>query len=254
MLHATLQVVRFELLRTLRRGRIALWIALAGFPSLLMLLVQLQSRGDVPEEALAVMSYVLVPQISCMLGLLLWATPVVGSEIEAQSWVYLTLRSQGRAAIVLGKYLVSVIWTSTFGLVSAIGISLISLTSQPVQLALAISTLVILSSFCYAALYTLIGVALFRRATVLAVVYSLIIEGAVSWVPATINKITVSYRLRTLLAEWIETDRIRQAFPAGFGEGPAWQHLLVLAFYAVILMTIATLIVRSREYPVQSDA
>ena len=55
--------------------------------------------------------YYLIPEVTCLLGLLLWATPAISTEIEGQTWVYLTLRGSGRSAVVIGKYLTAVFWT-----------------------------------------------------------------------------------------------------------------------------------------------
>ncbi len=72
-----------------------------------------------------------------------------------------------------------------------------------------------MSSLCYVALYVLIGIAFSARATVVAVVYTLLFEGVLSTIPATINKFTVCYTLRALLAEGvaIKTERHRSELP-----------------------------------------
>lgn len=255
MLHATMQVLRFELTRTLTLGRIVTWVALGIFPSLLIALLQLQARGEIPYEVLAMICYMLVPQISCMLGLLLWATPAIGAELEAQSWIYLTLRQHGRVGIALGKYLVAFLWTASYGVVSAVGVSLLSGVDEMFRWAGVLTVLVLLSSACYSALYLLIGAVVYRRATVVAVVYSLVLEGFVSWIPATINKLTVSYRLRSLLAEWLSLRRIQTdgEMNVFFGTEPVWYHALALLLYAGGLLFLAVYVIRGREYPVQTD-
>ena len=255
MFHATVQVIRFELQRTLTAGRVAIWLGLCCFPSLLIGLVKYQAGDRVPDDGLAMMAYFLVPQISCMLGLLIWATPAIGAELESQSWVYLALRPHGRSAIALGKYTVAVLWATSYGLVSAISVSLISNVEATFRLACVLCTLVVFSSICYAALYLLIGAAVYRRATVIAVVYSLILEGVVSWVPATIKQLTVSYRLRSILLEWMSLEEFRADPEMQFllGNEPAWFNLCLLPIYAALLLGFALYIVRNREYPVQVE-
>lgn len=260
MWHATLQVIQFELRRTLTVTRVAIWLCLALFPSFLVGLLRIQSRGQVPDEALSFITYMLVPQISCMLGLLLWATPAIGIELESQSWIYLTLRSKGRIALALGKYAVAFLWTASYGLLSALLISVISGVDEIGSLMGALMILVLLSSASYAALYLLIGAAFFRRATVVAVVYSLVLEGAVSWIPATINQATISYRLRTLLSDWTdfgilrtELDEEAEFMRASLGDQPAWFNICCILVYAAVLLTFAVILVHKREFPVQSD-
>lgn len=256
MLTAILHVFRFELSRTLTFGRIVTWLALCCFPLLLVGTLHWQSEGRVPEIAMAMICYALVPQICCMLGLLLWATPAIGAETESQSWVYLTLRQHGRTGIAIGKYLIAFLWTVSCGIVAAIGVSFLSGHSEPLRMAASLSGLVLLSSACYAALYLLIGASMFRRATVVAVVYSLVVEGLVSWIPATINQLTVSYRLRSLLMRWMDLDPTQMDSSGAylFGTEAVWFSVLCLVAYALIGLGIATYIIRNREYPVQAEA
>lgn len=251
---ATVEVIRFEGKRTRTRGRMMIWLALAFFPSALLVLLQSQAQGNVPREALALMSYYLVVQVGCMLGLLLWATPVVGAELEAQTWIYLAMRQHGKVAVLLGKYLVATVWTASAGVVSAIGVSLASQFDEPFLLARTLIALVLMSSSCYAALYALIGVTAFTRATVIAVVYTLLFEGVLSSVPATINKLTICYRLRALLTEWVGLEQLRSNADTIFGYEPAWQHVGSLGIYWALVTLAALWVIRVREYPVNSDS
>ena len=254
MLSAMLQVIGFEARRTRTPGRIGIWLALALLPSLLMMLLRLQAQSVVPDEALAMMAYYLVVQIGCMMGLLLWATPVVGSELESQTWIYLALRPHGKTAMLLGKYVVAAVWTASAGLVSAVGVALCSGHPDPWALAAALLVLVLVSSTCYAALYVLIGVLFSGRATVVAVIYTLLFEGVLSTIPATINKFTVCYRLRSLLSEWLDLVEVRGAVDELFGHEPAWQHLAALAIFTLVVLCIALVVVRYKEFPVSTDA
>ncbi|MEZ6134033.1 MAG: ABC transporter permease [Pirellulaceae bacterium] len=253
MFHATAEVIRFESHRTRTRSRLMIWLALAGFPSLLMILLQSQAQGRIPDEVLALTTYYLVVQIGCMLGLLLWATPAVGSELEAQTWIYLAMRPAGKIAVLLGKFIVAAVWTASAGLVSAIGVSFASQYSEPYLLARTLILLVLLASVCYSALYIMIGIAFTNRATVLAVIYTLLFEGVLSMVPATINKFTVCFRLRALLADWCNLARIRSESEALFGYEPAWQHLVCLVLYAVVVMVAALWVMQTKEFPVNSE-
>ncbi len=253
MLAAIQQVVGFEVRRTRTRGRIGIWLGLALLPSLLMILLQAQARGVVPDEPLAMMAYYLVVQVGCMLGLLLWATPVVGAELESQTWIYVALRQHGKTAILLGKYMVATLWTASAGIVSAVGVAFSSGYPEPWTLATALVVLVLVSSACYAALYVLIGVLFTARATVVAVIYTLLFEGVLSTIPATINKFTVCYRLRALLSEWVGLTEVRTAVEELFGHEPPWQHLLCLAIFALTALCVALAVVHYKEFPVSTD-
>ncbi len=56
--------------------------------------------------------FVLVIDLLCLMGLLLWATPVIHSELEGGTWSYLAMRPGERGPILLGKYLAAVTWTA----------------------------------------------------------------------------------------------------------------------------------------------
>src|SRR5690606_17070951 len=107
---------------------------------------------------------------------------------------------------------------------------------------------------CYAALYVLIGVLFSARATVVAVIYTLLFEGVLSTIPATINKFTVCYRLRSLLSEWVDLVEVRTTVDELFGHEPAWQHLLCLATFTLVALGIALTVVRYKEFPLGTDA
>ncbi len=256
MYSTILHVIRFEFQRSLTSGRILTWLLLCLFPMLLVGMLQWQSDGNLPEFALVMACYTLVPQIGCMLGLLMWASPAIGSEIESQGWIYLTLRSRGRVSVAVGKYVLAYLWCASYGIVSACGVTMLSQHDEPVRLAAALIALVLLSSASYAALYLAIGALAFRRATVVAVVYSLLLEGLISWIPATVNQLTVSYRLRALLIGWLTPDMSQLPEDAllVFGTEPIWFNIACLFIFTAVCMFIALLTIHQREYPVQAEA
>lgn len=278
MIQAISHVFRFELQRTLTPARMLIWLALCLFPALLVgtLYYQAGSRTEVrvtidefgneqiserqrdgiPEEAMAIICYALVPQISCMLGLLIWATPAVGSELESQTWIHLAMRSRGRTAVALGKYCVAVLWTASFAVWSSILVGILSGAENRLELVFALVGISVLSAMSYAALYLLLGAVFYRRASIVAVIYSLVLEGAISFVPATINQVAVSFRLRTLMSNWTALRAVWEEEEASllFGTQPPWLTVMILVAYTAILLAAACFIIRSREYPVQVEA
>lgn len=276
MIQAISHVFRFELQRSLTPARVLIWLALCLFPVLLVgtLYYTVGSRTEyrsvtdefgneqvtasrdqgIPDEAMTGICFALVPQISCMLGLLIWATPAVGSELEAQTWIHLAMRPRGRSAVALGKYGVAVLWTASYTIISSVLVGVLSGVENQVELILALVSISALSSMSYAALYLLLGAVFFRRASIVAVIYSLILEGAISFVPATINQAAVSFRLRTLIVNWtvLKKEEVAEVVPMGT-EAP-WVTILLLVAYSVALLAIACFIIRTREYPVQVEA
>ncbi|MFO7904832.1 MAG: hypothetical protein R6U98_19370, partial [Pirellulaceae bacterium] len=71
----------------------------------------------------------LIPGVITLLGLLLWVTPLVQSELEGRTWGYLAVHPRGRASLLLGKYLTAIVWTALAGCTS---LTICILIAQPV--------------------------------------------------------------------------------------------------------------------------
>lgn len=250
LFQAVRQVVRFEAARTFTFGRIAIWLALVALPTALIATTLFQSQGQIWETRLIWTAYVIVVQVGCMMGLLLWATPAVGGEVESQTWIYIAMRPWGRVAVVIGKYIVAVGWTLSASIPSAISVSLV--IGKPTMLIWMVA-MVVLSTVAYAALYILIGVVFSRRATVFSVVYSLIVEGAVSGIPAAICEITVSYRLRSLLVEWSGNPELQATAQQIYGSVSPPIHIAVILAYSALLLSIASFVVHTKEYAIEAN-
>jgi len=253
-----LDVMRFEIRRSLTPGRITMWLLLVLFPVVLMARLHslIPDTAMTADEALLPLGatlYLLVPEVTCLLGLLLWATPAISTEIEGQTWVYLALRQAGRRTVLLGKYLTAVVWTlSAAWTAIAISMVLIGATTQW-RLWWVMGSLALLSCVAHAALYVLIGVIFYRRTMATAVLYTLIVEYGVSFVPALINKFTINYRLRGLLAQWMDWDEMRSRAENVFGAEPPQTHLFVLAGMTIAFLGVSLYRVERTEYPTQQE-
>ncbi|MFK8115490.1 MAG: hypothetical protein AB8B91_25060 [Rubripirellula sp.] len=247
-----LDVIRFEIRRSLTAGRIAIWLALVAFPVALITILRINVPIDRIEQ-FGFTLYFLIPEVVCLLGLLLWATPAVATEIEGQTWIYLAMRRSGRSLVLLGKYFTAVAWTLSAALV---GITLSVIVIWPPELMrmwAVMSALAMLSCFAHAAIYLLIGVIFHRRTMVTAVIYTLVIEYGLSFVPAIANKLTVNYRLRGLLADWMNWDEVRSQAELVFGSESASTHLMALGIYTIVLLAVAITKLSMSEYPTQQD-
>ena len=71
-----------------------------------------------------------------------------------------------------------------------------------------------------------------------------------SFIPAIINTLTVQYRIRTLLILWgkMEIGPDMNALLAFIGDPPAWEHVVVLVAYTLVVLAAAIGVVRSREF------
>jgi ABC-type transport system involved in multi-copper enzyme maturation permease subunit len=255
---ATWAVFRFEWGRTLTVPRLAFSGALGLFPVLLLALVQ-SLGAHLEREGLGLLTlFVLIPQVLCMMGLLLWATPVIHSELEGRTWAYLALRPAGKGSVLLGKYLAAVAWTALVAQVSlALSMAVVRPEVDAMRVWGVLGGLTIFACLAYGAIYVLLGVIFLRRAMVAAVVYTLISEFALTWVPATIRQLTVQYHLRCLAAKWMgysELPRhVRIDKELIFSSASTFQHLAILAAFTAVLLAAAMVILRRRELVRASD-
>ena len=249
-----LDVVRFELRRSMSLGRTAIWVILVLFPIALISAIRLLSnQGEGTSQAWGLALYFLVPEVVCLLGLLLWATPAVSTEVEGQTWIYLAMRRPGRSLVLVGKYLTAVLWSFSAACVAATACTIIMGSAGGFQLWLVVCVLSLLSCLAHAALYVLIGTLFFRRTMVTAVFYTLVIEYGLSVVPAMANRLTINYRLRGLLAEWMGWDEARTITENIGGQEPAWFHVLILLAISITLIFLAIQRLTWTEIPTQQE-
>lgn len=246
-----LDVVRFELRRSLTFGRSAIWVVLVMFPITLMSVLRVTATID--PQPWGIILYFLVPEVICLLGLLLWATPAISTEIEGQTWTYLAMRRSGRMLVLLGKYVTAVLWTLSAAVASTTVCVVVMGPSGGFRLWSVMCLLSVLSCFAHGSLYLLIGVIFFRRTMVTAVFYTLIIEYGLSFVPAIANKLTINYRLRGLLADWMNWEEARSAAENVFGREPVSTHLLILAAITLSLLGAAMVRIGQAEFPTQQE-
>jgi ABC-type transport system involved in multi-copper enzyme maturation permease subunit len=245
------KVFRFECGRTLTAPRLLTWLLLAGFPAGLLLLIQQQGGYLGRDERGGVALFVLIPEFVCIMGQLLWAAPVVYSELEGKTWTYLAVSPAGKASVLVGKYLTAVVWTALAAWFSlAMSLAIVRPESDALRLGVVLAALVPLSALAYGAVYLLLGVIFLRRAMVAAVAYTFISEVLISFVPALINQLTVQFHLRTLLVRWMDWENRAESLRTGsqfFSTAPAWQHILALLVFAALFLFAAVLVLRRRE-------
>jgi ABC-type transport system involved in multi-copper enzyme maturation permease subunit len=237
-------------------------LLIVAFPVALISAVKLQldMRTQIqPNEKFflfSFVSYALIPQIATMLSLLLWATPAVNSELEGQTWIYALIRPNGRMVLVLGKYLVAVFWSIIAGTLAISVLVPILNLERGLELWWTIWRLLILASIAYSGLYILIGTFFQRRAMLVAFIYTVVIEGFLSFLPATINQLTVSFRLRSLMIQWLELDLPREMRNASqiFDTSGQIHLILEIVLYTVLCLGLSLFWLRRSEYSLQPEA
>jgi ABC-type transport system involved in multi-copper enzyme maturation permease subunit len=254
-LWAPLGVAWFELRRSFSPGRLSLWFLVAFFPMLLTAMVRVQAGEDVPNEAVVVMLFILVIRVACVMGLLLWATPLVSNEIEGKTWIYIVTRPHGSLGIVLGKFLIAILWSLTAGLVASTSAVLVSGVDDMMRTWMVLSSLVVLGCLAYGGLFTLIGAMVQRRAMVVAIIYAVIVEGVLTLVPATINRFTIGYRLSALMLQWMgyTEGENRDRYELFFDAAAPHYHVILLLLLTAGLLVGAIFRVRQGSYLTEAE-
>ncbi len=254
-------VFKLEIVRTLTFGRILTWFAMALFPPTLIGIASWQIGRQASMGAAelnfgySIMLFLLIPQVITVLGLLLWATPIVNSELEAQTWVYSVVRPGARRAVLLGKYCIAVLWTFSSACVAvSLAIPFTALTN-PLHTWGVLCFLNFVSACAYAALFATIGTLIQKRAMVSAFVYGLFVEAILSTLPAAINQLTVSFRLRSMLFQLLDLKLSVAADMARLFDTSASVgfHLLCLCVYTGCLLAIALWRVQANQFVWQSE-
>ena len=261
-------VFRFEWKRSFSVPRMVWWFLLTSFPPALFGMIRLlidrpsagSSGADAMEFTIPIGVTILCPGVVCIMGVFLWATPAITSELQGQSWVYLAVRPHGAISVLLGKYLVAVTWTLPAGLIASALSVLILAPEDPGRLVWVQWRLVLLSCLSYAAVFTLIGVVFTRRTLAVGICYVIFVEVFLSMIPAVVNSFTIQFRLRCLFVRWMGWNEpgfsdmpMAQPFQAYFGNESDWWHLGMLLGTTAALLVAATLILGRRQFTTSAE-
>ena len=241
-------VTGFQLNRLMTRPRLAMGLVGALFPAAVMFAVI--RTAPINRDMTVAMIYVLIPEALCVLGLLVTMCPVVADELERGTWIHVAVRPGGRQSLLLGTFAAAVIWTGGVSLVALMLTLLISQPTQPIGLVVMFTVLIGMSCVGRAALFTLPAVILPKRALIASVGVALVVEYFAGLLPAVVNQVTVSLRLRSLLVEWMEW---RNDLPIEMtlfvDDYSAPVQILAVCILVFILLTTAGFILNRRQFP-----
>jgi ABC-2 type transport system permease protein len=160
-----------------------------------------------------------------------FATEALGSEREARSLVWLLSRPLPRSAIYLAKFVALLPWALGLNLG---GFALLCLAAgSPGLMAFELFwPAVVLATLAFAALFHLMG-ALFRRAAIVAIVYSCFLEIILGNMPGYMKRFSISFYTRCLMFD--EAERLGVQPP----EKP-WIYLPVDGTTAVCVLLAVT--------------
>lgn len=252
-----LAVFSFELRRSITWARIGFWLLLAAFPPLLVGLMRYNNPAMNDTSVWCWVLYGLVPEFTCLAGLWYWMSPSIHSELENRTWVYMAVRPGGRRSVLLGKYLTALVWTISAGwaaLFVAMPIAYVSRTGDvPDEFwrgSLVLAVLVVISCVGRGAAFALIAVVAPQRAMVFSFTYALIFEFVIGAIPAVINQLTVSLRLRSLMVHWMNWQaELDPGFSILFDTAPPLQHVLAAFFFSAVALIAAVITLEQRQFP-----
>lgn len=201
--------------------------------------------------------YILLPSVVAMLSTFLWAAPAISSELEGRSWAYIATRPNGPINVLLGKYLIGVVWGMSSA-VTALALSLMiaKTGASYFYLFTPLLLLILLACPAYGAIFTLIGTIAPRRSMVVAVTYILTFEGLISFlpvlgIPSLISRITVQYPLRSMMVRALRLDELPEDFTSltslVVGESNNWIDVASIALITVIALATSVWVLRSQE-------
>jgi ABC-type transport system involved in multi-copper enzyme maturation permease subunit len=247
ILRATAAVFAFECRRALGWRRGLLVLALASFPAAILWLIRREGGQLNRQEAWPLALFVLIPELVCLLGLLLWVTPMIQTEVEGKTWPHLAVRPAGKLSILLGKYAAGVFWTVlTAWLALALAMWVVWPLPDATRVTRVLAALAVLSSMTYGALFSLFGVVFLRRGMIFAVGYTLV-EFLVRLIPAIIRQLTVQYHLQSLLVAWMHWEEVNRRMGPFFGVTTPAESIATLVGYTVFLLGVTAAILRRRQ-------
>jgi ABC-type transport system involved in multi-copper enzyme maturation permease subunit len=249
-----LAVAAFQLRRMLAPQRVILAALGAAFPAAVMLAVR-RIAGDIDRDFAVVLLYALVPEALCMLGLLVTMCPVVADELERGTWQHVAVRPGGRRSLLLGTFLAAVTWTTAVALFALVLTLVAAGLPGSGRLAAVFAALVVISCVGRAALFALPAVIVPKRALVASVSAALVVEYLAGFLPAVVNQLTVSLRLRSLLVRWMGWER---ALPTELqllvDTQPAWVQIMAVVALASVMLLAAGAILARRQFPPAEEA
>ena len=241
-------VTGFQLSRLMTQPRLAMGLTGAIFPAAVMFAVT--RTASIDRNMTIVMIYALIPEALCVLGLLVTMCPVVADELERGTWIHIAVRPGGRQNLLLGTFAAAVLWTAAVSFTALMLTLLVAQPTQPIGLIVMFSVLIGLSCVGRAALFALPAVILPKRALIASVGVALIVEYFAGLLPAVVNQITVSLRLRSLLVEWMEW---RQEMPIEMtlfvDNYSAPVQVIAVCILVFVLLATAIFILNHRQFP-----
>ena len=255
-------------LRQMLGGR-KVWIlaVFLSLPTLLLLAVlgagglRLSVDGENAYQTIAftVFLYMMYPQALSMLATLLYGGSLLAGEIEDKTLAYLFTRGLPRWKVLAGKYLATAtVLTAMVMLGMSVSFVLCG-APMGIRTWLALAAAIVAACFTFTAIFCLLGLLVPRRAIPIGVFYALVVEFALSTIPAMVNELTATYYIRSLA--WRIADIPLPADAEDFERelAPLWtgasgpHSLLALLCLTLVTLTVSAAIIHRKQWPLTED-
>lgn len=257
----------FELRRAMTWNRFLVAFGLALFPPVMLNVIVRTAFVSHSRIAADVTQYsefamIFLVALVCILSLLLWATPNVQSELEGKTWNFIAARPRARIASYLGKYFLAVFISMAVSCTALAGSVLVANRYQGLQdpLSTLSSLAMIYGMAClvYAAIFSAIGTIFIKRAMVVAAGFVIGVETFLSVIPAVVNKVTMSFHLRSIGLQWVGyflPYTPKGEYHAVYGQPwPVWIHISFIAIMTVVALTVGMIVITQRQYVTSDQA
>jgi ABC-2 type transport system permease protein len=232
--------------------KIFLLMLFLAIPVVLSLIVRV--AGGIPpgelELAGGTFLYLLYPQTIVMLLGLLYGTSIVNAELEGKTLTYLFTRPLPKWKIVVSKFAAIGVCISVPSIVS-LSISFVILNfpgGGVLFVGLTLGT--VAAVLTYTAIFAAIGTFFQRRPMIVGFVYGAI-ELVLSFVPALVSSLTVTYFLRSLVMR-IVNPALPPDFPKEvlrmLGDAPLATTLLAIVGMIAGALALSSYVTTKKEY------
>ena len=201
-------------------------------------------------EAVSIYLFILHLVAFSILLCLVYGTSVIGADVDDRTIVYLFTRSKARWEVFVGKYLAIVTLLSCCGVIDFLISWLLLGCPGGFMLAFAFVIAIVAAMFAYTAIFAALGVLFTKRAMVVGLLYAFIFEWGVSFVPAVVNKLTVTHQLRSIIARLVEfdLDQLHRTALRMVGDASLVEAAIALTLITGIALFHAAFVVTRREY------
>ena len=110
-------VLQFEFLKSRTWKRVLIWAGVSTFPGFIVFMMSM-AGDELPRGAWISGVFMMCCEMVVILNAMLWIAPIVQTELEGKTWLYVVTRPYGRVCLVLGKMLNGLVWTLGAGLLA----------------------------------------------------------------------------------------------------------------------------------------